>query len=304
MNYPLVFDYSTGPPSASSLKAQGIGVMRYLPRYGGDLGIASITAPEYTNLNDYGVLVGLVCEQHSPRRPIESGYDGGKFDAQWFGDQCIKLGLPIHSLYAAYDYNDTGQYAITRSLEYATGWKEVLGSAADAYGFMGTLQALHSHNLFGRSWLAGAQPNVFPDFVNLYQWNNGNTSIDGITCDINYVIKDDWGQINAIGLQDMSLSSKFEVDPTKGRAYASFEVGSNSMIIKELWVGAKALWGNIPNAKLTFVDDNGNALTQEPINLTSNRRMVRRVPDGASDVTIEWDATKADGVLAPYLVWK
>jgi GH25 family lysozyme M1 (1,4-beta-N-acetylmuramidase) len=107
-----------------------------------------------------------------------------------------------------------------------------------------------------------------------------------------------------IGVPDMSLASTFEIDAAKGRAYASFEVGKNSVVIKELWVCAKALYGDIPDATLTFCDDNGNVVGTQGVTLKSNHRIGWSVPDAASDVTIEWDATKATGVIAPYLVWR
>jgi hypothetical protein len=107
------------------------------------------------------------------------------------------------------------------------------------------------------------------------------------------------------------LISPFTVDATHGRAYASFEVGStNSRVINSLWVACKALWGDINNATVVFTGDIGQGIPAastnaagNPTSITSNHRLYWQAPNGASDVTIEWDTSGSTGILAPYLVW-
>lgn len=109
------------------------------------------------------------------------------------------------------------------------------------------------------------------------------------------------------------LNTYWNVDASKGRAYCSFEVGSNSAIFnsKYMWVAANSLWGDIPDVFVNFLGDDGNDLPAEPVPGTSaqhvsflvNKRHWWKVPSGASIVTFEWNPATATGVLAPYLVW-
>lgn len=107
------------------------------------------------------------------------------------------------------------------------------------------------------------------------------------------------------------IVSPFIVDATHGRAYASFECGPlNSQVVNSLWVGCKTLWGDINDATVTFTGDTGQGLPPvstnapgNPVTITSNHRFYWQAPNGASDVTIEWNPSQSGGVLAPYLVW-
>lgn len=113
--------------------------------------------------------------------------------------------------------------------------------------------------------------------------------------------------------ETMGLSTYWDVDANKGRAYCSFEIGSNSAILntKYLWVAANSLWGDIPDVFVNFLGDSGNELPPELVAGTSpqhtsllvNQRHWWKAPSGASIVTFEWNPATATGVLSPYLVW-
>jgi hypothetical protein len=107
----------------------------------------------------------------------------------------------------------------------------------------------------------------------------------------------------------MSSFGDCVVDMERGRAYVVFEVGSNSQLIHHFWLSVKALWGDVGNVRVTFVDDHGNAIpepaTAAPANFAANQRVWWQLPDGASQATLEWDpaAVSERAVLALYSVW-
>lgn len=105
---------------------------------------------------------------------------------------------------------------------------------------------------------------------------------------------------------DMGLNTAWVIDAEKGRAYCSFETGSNSAVVHNVWIAAKALWGDIPAVRVCFTGDDGSMIEPEYASggpdLASNKRAFWKAPSGASDVTLEWDPAKATGVLSPYLV--
>lgn len=206
MNYPLVFDYSAGVPSAGSILAKGIGVKRYLPKEGGSV-VATLTAPEYLSLTTTGLQIGLFGEHRSATRPIDGSTlsvctANGVHDAQWFLNQANALGITPGSIEACHDYTNSDTASVQKALAYQSGWHSILGTASGAYGYLPILSAIESAGSASVFHLTGARPTSFPDWLNIYQYNNANQLIDGITCDINYVLKSYWGQIGGNDVLD------------------------------------------------------------------------------------------------------
>ncbi|HEX3790410.1 MAG TPA: hypothetical protein VHW44_21270 [Pseudonocardiaceae bacterium] len=128
------------------------------------------------------------------------------------------------------------------------------------------------------------------------------------------IVADYWPGVDSLALKpppgdDMGMNSQWVIDPTAGRAYAAFEVGVNSEIVKSLWVCAKALYGDLSGVTVVFESDTAAGLVpvgsnQSGTTLAQNTRWWWQASSGTSSVTIEWDTASSTGVLAPYLVWE
>lgn len=118
----------------------------------------------------------------------------------------------------------------------------------------------------------------------------------GRNIDLSVVYDDAWKPTtNSMNEDDDMIFTPLTVDAGKGRAFASFEVGTNSQWVTNAYVCGKALWGAVNGVRVTVTDDRGNAIV-----LSANEDFpvnVRRdwaIPSGSSDVTLEWDPAKAD----------
>lgn len=109
---------------------------------------------------------------------------------------------------------------------------------------------------------------------------------------------------------DMFTALKVELD--KGRAYATFECGlaangGNSALVANAWAAAKALWGDVTGVRVVATDDAGNAtVLADNVTIPMNHRLWWPMPNGASDVTLEWDPAKqtAGVTLDGYVIGK
>lgn len=118
-----------------------------------------------------------------------------------------------------------------------------------------------------------------------------------------------------VDLETDLLDIKWNVDMERGRASGTFEcgliaAGGNSALIKDLWIGCKSFWGNIPGLRVTFQKDDGAPIA--PIwgpsldgDLQANKVKRWKPAYGTSAVTFEWDPTKvpAGTQFSPYAVY-
>lgn len=115
-----------------------------------------------------------------------------------------------------------------------------------------------------------------------------------------------------ITLPGDDMFTPLTIDMSKGRAYSSYECGlsangGNSALVADAWVAAKSLWGDIDGVRVVACDDNGNAtVLADNANFQVNHRYWWKLPNGTSDVTFEWDASKApaNAVFDGYVIGK
>lgn len=103
-----------------------------------------------------------------------------------------------------------------------------------------------------------------------------------------------WAGMTDVTLEDLPMFRPMTVNLARGHAYATLEVGKNSSIVKDAWAAVKPLWGNLPPTTVTAVDDSGNGTKLTVQTMLSNNAYRWKLPDGTSDVTIEWDPKLTD----------
>lgn len=186
-------DYSAGRPSGAALRAAGYGgVIRYV-----GLGSAGkrITAPEYIELTNAGIRVLLVAELGtadawgSDNNPANA-YARGKAYALMALNDARMLGIPDSvGIAAAADAHAVNQAQINCAVQYATGFRDVLGyQRAGFYGFFETLNAVHDANVVSWYWKCGTMPTMSEaKWVHFWQRNSAPTIrfVSGVQTDVN-----------------------------------------------------------------------------------------------------------------------
>jgi hypothetical protein len=181
-------DYATGRPPASAIKAAGFGgVIRYIGLGGGaTLPYKRITAAEYQDHVQNGLQVLLVCEGSTT--DAWAGYNAGRANAQIALDDAHALGIPdAVGIAAAADSHAANQAQIDAAVQYARGFQDVLGKARTGfYGFSETVNAVKNAGIGSWYWRCGSQPTSADQaWTNLWQRNDGTTTVAGTTVDIN-----------------------------------------------------------------------------------------------------------------------
>lgn len=189
-----VLDYSSGyiPPIAFPAHGHD-GAIRYLPKKGHST-VSVLTESEVHAFEQAGVELGLVYEDPAPGWML-GRHAVGIDRAHWCKDVCQQLGITPRAIYFADDTHRTPA-ELPAVMDCVLGLREVLGGVVGIYGFRETIAAVN-HNVSWR-WLTGSPPSnneILQLHLNLYQHNYDNTVINGITCDINTVYTDDWGQL-------------------------------------------------------------------------------------------------------------
>jgi len=177
----------TGPAvAASSYQGQPItGAVRYVddPRF---TKTKHTTPTEYKSLVGAGLKVRLVFEVST--NDSSGGYAAGVAYAQRALAGANQLGY-TGVIYFCNDQTTLVSVSAWRS--YLDGAASVLGlGRVGAYGFRNAIDAAQGHA--SAYWQCGAKSALHPD-ANMYQFNNGTTSVGGITCDVNYVYSDYFG---------------------------------------------------------------------------------------------------------------
>jgi len=185
-------DYSTGPPSAVAIAdARHAGAVRYL-RKKGPSGVVTLTAAEVADFRAHNLLVGLAYEDP------EAGwmFDGraiGIDRATWALEQARALGFQHpRCIYLCADAHATPDQ-VARTMECLDGARTVLGPATGIYGFVEVIDAAMAGQHADWFWQTGRRSDVRSG-VHLYQRNYETTTIDERACDIDDVLKPDWGQ--------------------------------------------------------------------------------------------------------------
>lgn len=151
-----IADYSAGRPTAAALKAAGFGgVLRYIALGGTG---KRITADEYLDHVRAGMWVGLVAEQSTS--DAWAGYAAGAANAKAALADARALGIPDSvPIAAAADAHAANQTQINGAVEYARGFRDVLGLARTGfYGFQETVTAVRNAGHASWFWRCGSQP--------------------------------------------------------------------------------------------------------------------------------------------------
>jgi hypothetical protein len=176
-------DYSDGKISGAAIKAAGhSGVLRYIDS-------PDRLSTKHTNLAEYndhlanGLAVLLVIEV----TPNDSA--GGRANGIALA-QRAKAGADYLGYKGLIFFtNDQPNLVNTANwIAFLDGAASILGyNRVGAYGFANAINAAQGHA--SAFWQSGRQADV-TQYTHFYQWNNGNTKVNGITADINYVYQD------------------------------------------------------------------------------------------------------------------
>lgn len=198
-----ILDYSAGYPSANSIRNAGYsGVIRYL-RKEGQSSVRPITSVEYQSMNIAGLEVALVY-QHVSKSRIHQGFAAGQHDAKWALDRAKEsTGITPPAIYFAADY-DAPASDFTGIGEYMRGAASVLGlGRVGCYGKWSLLDWLFGRNLISWGWQTYAwspghnkDPKTYHPRAHLFQ-RLAQVTVGGIACDVNDVLKTNYGQIGA-----------------------------------------------------------------------------------------------------------
>jgi hypothetical protein len=184
------------------------GQIAYIPKEGGDGGLSTLTA---TDVAAWGPLysatppmyLAVNYEDHAADW-MSGGYAIGVQKALWIQSHLGTLGIANEPVvYLSADFHPTpGSGELQAILDCLRGAQSVLGAQArGVYGFIETLEAARAAGLADYYWLCGAQYDnngnsvlTSRPWINLYQHNNDNDTVDGVTVDINDVLTADFGQ--------------------------------------------------------------------------------------------------------------
>ena len=189
-----VLDYSAGQPRASEIKAAGhAGAVRYL-RKKGSSGVVTLTAAEAADFRAHGLLLGLTYEDPEHDWMFQ-GRDIGIDRAQWALQQAEAVGIDHPPCIFLCADSHAGPAEVDRVMECLDGARTVLGSATGIYGFVEVIKAAVDGRHAEFFWQCGRRSDLVTG-VHLYQRNNEQTAVSGITCDINDVLLDpSWASV-------------------------------------------------------------------------------------------------------------
>lgn len=181
-------DYSAGRPTPAALKAADFsGVLRYI-------GLGSegkqINAGEYVAMKRAGMQVLLVAERGL--QDAWGGYALGVQNAREALADARFNGIPDSvPIAAAADAHAVSQQQISRAVDYARAFSDVLGKQrAGFYGFVEVLNAVHAAGVVSWYWRCGSEPSAAEKkWVHFWQRNKAPTliTVQGVPCDINEV---------------------------------------------------------------------------------------------------------------------
>lgn len=289
----IFIDYSAAKLSGSAVAAASFngtpitGAIRYVddPR----LAKTKHTTPaEYSDLVAHGIKVRLVFEVGT------NDSAGGRAAGVAYAQRALAGANALGYTGVIYFCNDQTTLASVANWQaYLDGAASVLGLArVGAYGFRNAIDAAWGHA--SAYWQCGAQSalqivNGVPR-VNIYQWNNGNMTISGIACDVNYVYSD---YVPAQSANDpvTNPDQEYEVAqipagtnviaqvPTMGRNKLYMQAGFGNAITGKMWFVADTKPGV---AGGTYVGELG-----QPVAIDSDRPGPIVLPNGVRVVSLQ-----------------
>lgn len=204
-----ILDCSAGHLGGAAVAARGYaGAARYLPKEGGSI-VVPLSVAELVDLRAHGRTVVFIAEHRDPARPLTGGYGGGVHDAQWFWAQAVAIvtatGLPDSVIRAVYFTCDTDTTSTTRpaAAAYYRGVQDTMGRArTGVYGEYDLIDYLVGLGIGAWYWQTYAwsighnhDDQARHPAAHLFQ-RLGEVAVGGVGCDVNDVLKVDYGQIN------------------------------------------------------------------------------------------------------------
>lgn len=189
-----VLDYSAGKPGAAAIKRAGyIGAVRYI---GFPTRTKCTDAGELADFTRHGLGMALVYQDG--RGDALGGYSGGVAAAGRAGKHADAIGFPSgRPIYFAVDQDIVTDAQMRAVREYLRGAGSVLGTGrVGVYGERDVTVAARTQGVASwfwqtRAW-SGTPVRLDPE-RHLYQ-RPGQIYVGGIQCDVNDVLKADWGQ--------------------------------------------------------------------------------------------------------------
>ena len=187
----IALDYSAGRPSGGAVRDSGaVAVIRYV----GTPGRAkNLTATETADMLAHGVAVALVYEDRAGTALL--GRARGEADARAALLDAHSCGVTVRCIYMAVDFDVANDDQMDRVSAYLAGAARVLGTdRLGVYGerdvvdiFVGGRVAAYGWQT--KAWSGGAVSSQ----ADLYQVGR-QTTVDGVTCDVNEIKRQDFGQ--------------------------------------------------------------------------------------------------------------
>jgi len=209
-------DYSGQFPGVAALKGAGVsGVLRYV---GGDGG-KHLSAAEARACLAAGIDVGGVNETTADR--ALAGYGAGYIDARdGLADLSAKLGRPARCIGLAVDF-DASQAQLTGPIhQYFRGGGAAVGvGRLKGYGGYRVVAYLLDNKLVSYAWQAfpwgpqdvhGLQGRRQDPRAHLFQ-NYPGRRIGGTDCDVNTILRADYGQTYAVPPEEISVSDVADI---------------------------------------------------------------------------------------------
>lgn len=186
-------DYSTAYPGAQLIKQAG---KRFVVRYLAD-DDRGLTSDEYIDLVQNDIEVVVIYEGTADR--ALSGYDGGRFDAEYANGKLISLGGPPNG-FIYFNADDTDDQIIREStlVSYFSGILDVMPlPRTGMYGSYLNMILAEDHGLASKFWqtVGWSGGNIFPD-LHILQYQNGGITLNGTVCDLDRAYQDDYGQLS------------------------------------------------------------------------------------------------------------
>lgn len=187
-----VLDYSAGYPRPSVVKSAGYGgAVRYLRKEGTSV-VKPITVAEYAGYVASALDVALVYQHVTQTRPTQ-GRAAGQHDAHWAVDRATELNVHEPVIYFAVDF-DAEPSTVDA---YFQGVIDVVGVArTGVYGSYRVVEYLVDHGRATYAWQTVAWSHGLRSTrAHLFQ-RLGQVTIDGVSCDVNDVLKTNFGAVN------------------------------------------------------------------------------------------------------------
>lgn len=150
----------------------------------------ALTADEYWDMRANDVEVHAVYEENTS--DPAGGWNAGVRMARQAVDSARACGLPAGTtIYMCADaWLANNGIPVSTAMSFLDGARSVLGPAGyvtGAYGFADFVFAAAQGGHAQRFWLCGAEipDSLRPDWLHMYQWNNGRVYVDGLECDLN-----------------------------------------------------------------------------------------------------------------------